>query len=401
MNCFVFVVCGSEEHVSTLNYSLKYLRHFTSEQILVVTDSSRNQIPIKHDNIIDIETPSHYNHHEASIYLKTGLHKFVPDIKNVTYCYLDSDIVAISENCNTIFKNTPSPIIFAKDHCPFSEFGPDAMNCNCKEKQLSDNSDFYKKLNSVFPKPINFDSPKKIEDKEKLDILFKELKSVKFKNISPALKYFISRYLLRTNKIRIGRYEFISSQKCWYNNLEEIIDFDFPYYEKKLKDIGIYYRANNWFDEQGNNITPKTPKCKHLSEHIYKKFNIQIPANWRHWNGGVFLFNSKSIEFMDYWHKITLEEFEDSATKTRDQGTLAVSAWKFGLQDLKTLPVKFNFITEYANPNINWDSEKGYSYDNFNTVFNPVFLHIYHHWGDEGWNIWKSVLELGNKKNLL
>lgn len=88
MNCFVFVVCGSAEHISTLNLSLKFLRRYSAYPVLVVTDSSRNEIAIEHDNIIDVETPQQYSHHEASIFLKTGLHKFLPDINTNKYCYL-------------------------------------------------------------------------------------------------------------------------------------------------------------------------------------------------------------------------------------------------------------------------------------------------------------------------
>ncbi|HXK82221.1 MAG TPA: hypothetical protein PLO05_08695 [Bacteroidales bacterium] len=402
MNCFVFVVCGSAEHISTLNLSLKFLRRYSAYSVLVVTDSSRNEIAIEHDNIIDVETPKQYSHHEASIFLKTGLHKFVPDIETNKYCYLDSDIVAVSEDCNKIFEYNPDPVLFVKDHCKFSYFSPDAMNCNCKKVQLTENEKFYEKFNSVFPKPINFDSQQKIEEKENLDNLFKELKSYKLKNILPSLNYLISRYFLRTNRIRIGHYEFISSEKCWYNDTGEIVDFDFPYYEKKLKrDLGIYYKANNWYDTEGNILTPKMPFCSHLSEHISKNYCILIPDNWQHWNGGVFIFNHKSIEFLEYWHKITLEEFNDDKTKTRDQGTLAVAAWKFGLQDMKTMPLKFNFITEYANPEIKWDSTKGYTYNNYRNTFEPVFLHIYHHWGDEDWSIWQSVIDLGKKEGII
>jgi hypothetical protein len=401
MKCFVFVVCGSEEHVSTLNFSLKFLRRFSEYPIVVVTDNSRNEIPIGHDNIINVNTPKHYNHHEASIYLKTGLHKFVPNINENTYCYLDSDVIAISEACNKIFNYNPEPVLFVKDHCDFSNFSPDAMHCNCKKKQLSENTSFYEKINSVFPKPINFDSHRKIEEKEKLDKLFEELKSIKIKNVLPSLKYFISRYFLSTNTIKLGKYTFVKSEKCWYNDTGEMIDFDFPYYEKKLKkELGFLFKANNWYDTDGNNITPKMPACFHLSDHFKQKYGIEIHQNWRHWNGGVFLFNKQSVDFLNYWHKISLEEFNDPKTKTRDQGTLAVSAWKFKLQDMETLSVRFNFITEYVNPNIKWDTTKGYTFNDFKTHFTPAFLHIYHHWGDKDWSIWQSILELGKREEL-
>jgi hypothetical protein len=75
-NCFVYVVCGDKEHIDTLHYSLLFLKHFSSNKIIVLTDSSRNETPVIHDSIIDIKTPEKYNNHQASIYLKTGVNQF-------------------------------------------------------------------------------------------------------------------------------------------------------------------------------------------------------------------------------------------------------------------------------------------------------------------------------------
>jgi hypothetical protein len=403
MNCFVFVVCGSEEHVSTLNLSLRFLRKFSSFPILVITDTTRNEVPVKHDNIIDIKTPENFDHHEASIYLKTGLHKFVPNIENDTYCYLDSDVIAISALCNNVFDHTPNPILFAKDHCPFSVFSPDAIHCTCKQDQLIKNEHFYSAVNEVFPLANQFDNKIKNVDKMHLDEIFTRFKQRKLKHLGLILWYFLRRYILPTKSLQLGSYTLNKLNKCWYNSKGEIIDFEFPYYEKKLQkkfNISFNTSTNNWIDKDGNFITPQIPNCNHLAEHIKNKFEISIPQNWRHWNGGVFIFNKNSIEFMDFWHKITLEEFNDPATKTRDQGTLAVSAWKFGLQDKPTLPIKYNFITEYSNTNIQWKKDKGYTLDGFTSITEPSMLHIYHHWGDTNWDIWNSVVDLKQKLNL-
>ena len=100
-NTFVFVVCGGRDHVETLHFSLAALKHFSQAGVVVVTDSSRNEIPVNHDTVIDIQTPEHFNHHQASIYLKTGLHKFLPT--GNTYCYLDTDVIACSADADTIF----------------------------------------------------------------------------------------------------------------------------------------------------------------------------------------------------------------------------------------------------------------------------------------------------------
>ena len=70
---FVFVVCGKREHIDTLHLSLQYLKKYSKHEIKIITDSSRNEIEILHDQVIDIKTPTQYSHHQASIYLKTGI----------------------------------------------------------------------------------------------------------------------------------------------------------------------------------------------------------------------------------------------------------------------------------------------------------------------------------------
>ncbi len=66
MPIFVFVVCGSEKFINTLNYSVSCLRKFSENKVIVVTDLSRNEAYIKHDTIVDIETPKKLTNHEAS-----------------------------------------------------------------------------------------------------------------------------------------------------------------------------------------------------------------------------------------------------------------------------------------------------------------------------------------------
>ena len=401
MNCFVFVVCGSAEHISTLNLSLKFLRRYSAYSVLVVTDSSRNEIAIEHDNIIDVETPKQYSHHEASIFLKTGLHKFVPDIETNKYCYLDSDIVAVSEDCNQIFEYNPDPVLFVKDHCKFNEFSPYAMNCLCLDAYIKKRNQLIESLKTVFPL-YDIENNETIEGYNNLMAIYESFKNFPLRNIKEIARYLFLRYFSGKNDFLLRSFKFNKTKRIWFDSNDNMVNFDFRYYKRKLSNqFGIKYYKGIWYNEKSEKIMPIIPYCEHLQVHISKKFNYNIPDNWRHWNGGVFIFNHKSIEFLEYWHKITLEEFNDDKTKTRDQGTLAVAAWKFGLQDMKTMPLKFNFITEYANPEIKWDNSKGYTFNNFRSTFEPVFLHIYHHWGDEDWSIWQSVIDLGKKEGII
>lgn len=123
---FIFVVCGGAEHIRTLNYALGFLRRFSQREILVLTDTSRNECDIEHDDIIDIKTPLQYNHHQASIYLKTGIHQFV-ELGEEPHCYLDTDILALDEGCDGVFRQYQSPITFCTDHCRMRQFSPTAV----------------------------------------------------------------------------------------------------------------------------------------------------------------------------------------------------------------------------------------------------------------------------------
>ncbi|MGM0649608.1 MAG: hypothetical protein ACQES1_03760, partial [Bacteroidota bacterium] len=112
MHHFVFVVCGDRKHTETLNFSLKFLKKFSSARIHVITDMSRNKAEIEHDIIIDIKTPDNLSHHEASIYLKTSMHNYLNIKKHDKYCYLDSDVIAVSDKVDNIFQYEPEPILF-------------------------------------------------------------------------------------------------------------------------------------------------------------------------------------------------------------------------------------------------------------------------------------------------
>jgi hypothetical protein len=403
MKHFVFVVCGSREHTDTLNFSLKFLRRFSRARIHVLTDTSRNEAVIEHDRIIDVQTPDNLSHHQAAIFLKTSLHRYLEMKPGDLYCYLDSDVIAVSPKVDEIFNLKPEPVLFARDHCPLREFSPMAMNCNCQEEQENRNREFFSIINKLFPGNV-FTESQTNKDKQKLEAAFEYMKEIKLQSWITAAVYGFKRYVLPVKTFRFAGFRFNKKNRYWLNSKNEIIHVDFAYHSKRVKDqSGIWLdpKTGRWYNAKNEDISPATPACEHLSEHIKNKYEHDIPGSWRHWNGGVFLFNQNSAEFLDYWHKITMEEFGDPASKTRDQGTLAVSAWHFGLQNMKTLPVRFNFITEHQNPDTMWDAEKGYTMNGFKTIFEPAFLHVYHHWGDESWDIWKSVMILAQEKERL
>ncbi|MDD2635769.1 MAG: hypothetical protein PHW82_09750 [Bacteroidales bacterium] len=400
MNKFIFVVTGGKEHIEELNFSLKFLRHFSKNEIIVITDSKRNEIKIEHESIIDVKTPTEFNNHQASIFLKTGIHKHLNPGNN--YCYLDGDIVAINSNVDKIFEHYHFPITFASDHCIMKEFSPHAMNCNCVKNNLKEEDLFNEKLSQLFGK-INLTNPQIKKQTEELLSIFVNYRNSPFKYLSKNISYLFKRYLLPLKSFYFHSYRFQKDNKCWYNSNNEIILFDYPYYEKKLwgtSGIRFNKEGNFWETKEGKKFEFKAPVCDHLTEYLKKEYKLSIPENWQHWNGGVFLFDDSSHEFLNYWHEQTIKEFSNPYTKTRDQGTLALSVWQFGLQNHPNIPQEFNWITEFANNDILWDNKKGYTRDGFNTEFKPSFLHIYHEWGNKDWSIWNSVIELSKKEDI-
>ncbi|HOE03838.1 MAG TPA: hypothetical protein PLZ52_01370 [Bacteroidales bacterium] len=405
MNKFVFVVCGGKEHIEELNFSLDFLRHYSDNEILVITDSKRNETAIEHNHIIDVETPVQFDNHQASIWLKTGLHKHLESGHH--YCYLDGDVVAVSHCVDAIFAEYHVPVTFASDHCYMNQFSPHALNCNCLGEQVKAEQEKKKSLNeklSLLFGKIDFSDPIIKQQSDDLYYTIDEWKKKPFKYFMKILSYLMQRYVLPIDGFNVKDYRFNKHNKCWYNSEGELILFDYPYYEKELwVKSGIRYNKKNkyWEDRDGTVYIFNTPECSHLVEYLRSRYNIEIPGTWQHWNGGVFLFGDESHEFLNFWHQASIDEFDNPFTKTRDQATLAMSVWRFGLQNHPRLPKKFNFITEFANNDIAHQQGAAYTFDGFKTVFEPCFLHVYHEWGTLGWSIWDSIIELGKMQGIL
>jgi glycosyltransferase involved in cell wall biosynthesis len=253
---FVYALCGNASYVRMLHRSLEYLRPRTTLPVIVVTDTRRNEIAIDHPTVIDVETPRHFSDHQASIFLKTGLHQFLPP--DHEYAYLDTDVIAIADGVDLIFGHQLGPVTFAHDFTFLEEcvatFSPWAVNCSC------------------------------LEDRS----------------------------------------------------------------------FG----------------------CSHLSQAIERKFGVSVPDDWVNWNGGVFLFGPDALQFMETWHNLTLQIFEDPYWRIRDQGTLIATVWKLGLERQPCLPPEYNFILALSNPELHFDRATGYSLHESLSGIHPTFLHI-------------------------
>jgi len=385
-NIFVFVVCGAKEHIDTLHFSLERLKKYSQSGIKIITDSTRNEIPIKHDDIIDIKTDEKYNHHQASIFLKTGIHKFLP--VGPKYCYLDTDVVALNREVDLIFNEYLAPITFAPDHCKVLKFSPYSVNCGCKE--ISDeNSRKFETASNKYDKNKKIIDPDTLQRQKQLLNYFEYLKSNFFQKILTAFRYFLSIKKFNLNQ----DFYFDKKERKWMDKLNnKVVLFEVPL-KKIEEETGFKYNkwTQKWLDSQNKNIW--LCQCNHLSEYILDTFQINITnKNWQHWNGGVFLFDEKSHNFLNAWHNKTMHIFTLDKWKTRDQGTLIATAWEFGLQNHKTLNKKWNFIADYNKQGLDFKQSGVFTDDFWKNEFNPSLIHIYHHWGDETWSLWNWVL---------
>jgi hypothetical protein len=386
-NVFVFVVCGAKEHIDTLHYSLAALKKFTRNTIVVLTDTARNEAPILHDEVVDVKTPEEYNHHQASIFLKTGIHLFLE--KGNTYCYLDTDVIALSATCDEVFKHRQGIINFAPDHCKMQSFSGYAVNCGCIQKWKSWNKDLDELLGmyDVVREKNN------VQLLEKRRLLFRRLDQIKadrYIYFKHALKFLFSPVLFRLEddlyyhrwkrqwQDKSGTLLYKDNQNV-FRLVQRHSHFVWNKMKQKWLAEGIYDVYNM--------------RCNHLKEQIFNTFSITVEEpNWQHWNGGLFLFDDQSHAFLSAWHQKTMQIFNDSAWKTRDQGTLIATAWEFGLQDQKLLSKRFNFIADFYNHSLEVDASKNrISDDFFKTSYSPVFVHVFHHFGTKGWDVWDWI----------
>ncbi len=396
-NGFVYVVCGGDKHINTLNTSIKYLKRFSKNKIIVITDSSRNQIKIAHDLIIDIKTDSKYTHHQAAIFLKTSVHKYL-DMDNALYCYLDSDVIALSEEVDEVFNQTFDTIGFCPDNITFDYFSPYAMNCSCIDESIQNReklmrtSEEYDKLHGEWSSFIKENGGTVLNDK------LEKIKKPLPENWGKLVWFQIQKTLPFCKTIRLFDHLMDKKSKQWKNKEGKVVLYPVESYESFIHSHTgfVYHKNDNFWSKADDPYDVTIPRCGHLHKAISETFGVNIsPVYWQHPNGGVFLFDAGSSDFLNFWHENTIEIFSNSTWKIRDQGTLAYAFWNFSLQKRSYLPKEFNFIADYYSKNSVLDYDGTFNING--RKIKPHFIHIFHHWDDKDWPVWNSILSFLHK----
>ena len=277
---FVFAVIGTA-HVEALALPLRYLRHFSSKQVVVV--QGRSDIRADADFLIEVTPPAYLSDHQASLWLKTGLmsHFEGSDLAGRQFCYLDSDVIALSPGIDEIFSLQLGPVGFCADQVGIDIFSHWAVKCGCRQMT-----------------------------------------------------------------------------------------------------------------------------CPHLREALLCDFGIDVyRADWTMWNGGVFVADERSIDFMKTWHVYTNLIFEKEYWRNRDQGTLAATAWRHGIQSQSFLPQRFNYVLDCLwglddNHRSSVELKDLAAWPSFELkreieAGKVTFLHLINRGiGRSGWRHWDAVLDI-------
>jgi hypothetical protein len=272
-----------------------------------------------------------------------------------------------------------TPIRFALDHCRIEKFSPAAINCNCSRNKASEQAVWYQMMKTIEPF---------LPYQHELSSEFKKQKASFLKKLKLLWRYAFSYPIFKLS----DSYYLDKRTGVWnHKSVGDIHDLN-SY--KGADGIEIYRdgKTNSWKNKLGQDIWDNSCRC--LENYIKKDLNILVSdRNWHHWNGGVFLFNMDSANFLDDWHDLTLRIFECSNWKTRDQGTLIATVWKHGLQRVKPLDIKWNFLADANNENIEFNEFGEGSDDGGRKFIKVEFIHVYHRFGDNTWEVWNNLLK--------
>jgi glycosyltransferase involved in cell wall biosynthesis len=125
---FVYAICGDAQ-VERVNLSVRFLKKFSKAEIIIV--ASRTTALIEHEQVIRVPADETLSDRQMGLLLKTNIHSHVGD-RTLLGCYLDSDVIAVSEEVDSVFDLGREPFAFAADQVNLRTFSPWAVACGCR-----------------------------------------------------------------------------------------------------------------------------------------------------------------------------------------------------------------------------------------------------------------------------
>jgi hypothetical protein len=356
---FVYSVVGKGKHSARVDNSVRLLQSMTNKEIYVVAGKDRHNVSSS-GNKIEVALPKDLDDHEASIWLKTSLNKYLPTGKR--YAYLDSDVLPV-HNPDAIFEQFKDPIMFARDQATIDRFSPYAVSCGCLKDKIDQQLALQEQIDqfanyskSILPKDVLFEKQKRLKRLLSDEMIFQKwLRFIRF-NLARK-KYHLS-----------GEFYFDKEKSIWYDNDEEIILYHEP--NQHIQQHSPYThddQTNRWLNAKHEDI--HDVQCSHLRESLLNKFDVAADGKELLWNGGIFLFDEGSNDFMNTWHQIVCDILSDHRWRTRDQAALYITSRKFNLDPAENhLEKKWNWlITENTELDLL-----------MNEKVKPHFVHLMH-----------------------
>jgi glycosyltransferase involved in cell wall biosynthesis len=130
---FVLLACG-EHYAKRVNTALDFLKRATRKEIVVLR--ARALSPINHDQVLSCVPPQHFSDAQATVALKTNLHRLLGSDRR-EWCYLDSDVIVTSGEIDQIFQYRRAEIAFASDHTDIDMQSRHLVRCGCLEERCN------------------------------------------------------------------------------------------------------------------------------------------------------------------------------------------------------------------------------------------------------------------------
>ncbi|MEO7794252.1 MAG: hypothetical protein ABIV06_05710 [Thermoanaerobaculia bacterium] len=397
---FVFAVCGARPHFDRLAIAIAHHARHSRREILVVTDPARNRgvvPPLPADQIVAAATDPGLTDAEAAIELKTGLATLLPAGR--LYAYLDSDVLAIGDEVDTIFDAFVPPVTFAPDlpmrGASLRTFSSHAIDCECAgERQrltrffdrLDDLTALHRQHNDLAPlsDPALYSRAAFTGERRGGKWWRGEARGAsgdggirfeqRFEDGAPVgIVYRFAGTAWRFEQLGgeggiwhdgDGTMRWVTDAGCcdggyWQDEAGD----SFRRKPSPAGDERLWFRAGAprrrwqadpgsdaggaWVDAHGRELGA----CDHLVDALERLFAITIAdRQWVPWNGGVFLFTADAAGFFADWQTRCRTIFRTPGMRVRDQGALVASAWASALENHPRLPQRFNRIVDRRSP---------------------------------------------------